>query len=99
VSSSTSKPGIHLAWKTVTYRSVALVVLFVVVFLLIGMNFAFPQLTQKGVKSVNKLGSSLLEIIAGAGGKAKSGSLNSQQAHFTALDGTVRVKKPPATVG
>jgi hypothetical protein len=93
VSSSTSKPGIHLAWKTVTYRSVALVVLFVVVFLLIGMNFAFPQLTQKGVKSVNKLGSSLLEIIAGAGGKAKSGSLNSQQAHFTALDGTVRVKK------
>ena len=61
--------------------------------LLIGMNFAFPQLTQKGVKSVNRLGSSLLEIIAGAGGKAKSGSLNSQQAHFTALDGTVRVKK------
>lgn len=93
VSSSTSKPGIHVAWKTVTYRSVALGVLFVIVFLLIGMNFAFPQLTQKGVKSVNKLGSSLLEIIAGAGGKAKSGSLNSQQAHFTALDGTVRVKK------
>lgn len=93
MSSSTSKPGIHVAWKTVTYRSVALGVLFVIVFLLIGMNFAFPQLTQKGVKSVNKLGSSLLEIIAGAGGKAKSGSLNSQQAHFTALDGTVRVKK------
>ncbi len=93
VSSSTSKPGIHVAWKTVTYRSVALGVLFVIVFLLIGMNFAFPQLTQKGVKSVNRLGSSLLEIIAGAGGKAKSGSLNSQQAHFTALDGTVRVKK------
>lgn len=93
MSSSTSKPGIHVAWKTVTYRSVALGVLFVIVFLLIGMNFAFPQLTQKGVKSVNRLGSSLLEIIAGAGGKAKSGSLNSQQAHFTALDGTVRVKK------
>ena len=61
--------------------------------LLIGMNFAFPQFTQKGVKSVNRLGSSLLEIIAGAGAEGKSGSLNSQQAHFTALDGTVRVKK------
>jgi hypothetical protein len=93
VSSSTSKPGIPVAWKTVTYRSVALGVLFVVVALFVGMNFAFPQFTQKGVKSVNKLGVSLLEMIAGAGGKTKSGALNSQQAHFTALDGTVRVKK------
>ncbi len=93
VSSSSSKPGIHVAWKTVTYRSVALVVLFAAVALFIGMNFAFPQFTQKGVKSVSKLGGSLLEMIAGAGGKAKSGSLNSQQAHITALDGTVRIKK------
>ncbi len=93
MSSSSSKPGIHVAWKTVTYRSVALVVLFAAVLLFIGMNFAFPQFTQKGVKSVSKLGGSLLEMIAGAGGKAKSGTLNSQQAHITALDGTVRVKK------
>lgn len=93
MSSSSSKPGIHVAWKTVTYRSVALAVLFAAVVLFIGMNFAFPQFTQKGVKSVSKLGGSLLEIIAGAGGKAKSGSVNLQQAHITALDGTVRVKK------
>ncbi|MGA9811902.1 MAG: hypothetical protein WBQ64_03935 [Terriglobales bacterium] len=93
MSSSSSKPGIHVAWKTVTYRSVALAVLIAAVVLFIGMNFAFPQFTQKGVKSVSKLGNSLLEMIAGAGGKAKSGTLNSQQAHITALDGTVRVKK------
>ncbi len=93
MSSSSSKPGIHVAWKTVTYRSVALAVLLAAVVLFIGMNFAFPQFTQKGVKSVSKLGDSLLEIIAGAGGKTKSGSVNSQQAHITALDGTVRVKK------
>ena len=91
--SSSTKPGIHVAWKTVTYRSVALGILFVVVLLSIGMNFAFPQFTQKGVKSVSNLGTSLLESIAGAGGKVKSGTLNSQQAHITALDGTVRVKK------
>ena len=91
--SSSSKPGIHVAWKTVTYRSVALAVLFAFVLLVVGMNFAFPQFTQKGVKSVGSLGSSLLEMIAGAGGKVKSGSVNSQQAHITALDGTVRVKK------
>ena len=57
------------------------------------MNFAFPQFTQKSVKSVSSLGASLLEAIAGAGGKVKSGTLNSQQAHITALDGTVRIKK------
>ncbi len=91
--SSSSKPGIHVAWKTVTYRSVALGVLFVVVVLSIGVNFAFPQFTQKELKSVSALGSSMLEAIAGAGGKARSGSVNSQQAHITALDGTVRVKK------
>jgi hypothetical protein len=91
--SSSSKPGIHVAWKTVTYRSVALAVLFALILLVVGMNFAFPQFTQKGVKSVGNLGSSLLEMIAGAGGKVKSGSVNSQQAHITALDGTVRVKK------
>ena len=91
--SSSSKPGIHVAWKTVTYRSVALGVLFVVVVLFVGMNFAFPQFTQKGVKSVTNLGSRLLEMMAGAGGTAKAGAVNSQQAHITALDGTVRVKK------
>jgi hypothetical protein len=91
--SSSSKPGIHVAWKTVTYRSVALAVLFALILLFVGMNFAFPQFTQKGLKSVSNLGSSLLEAIAGAGGKVKSGSVSSQQAHITALDGTVRVKK------
>jgi hypothetical protein len=91
--SSSNKPGIHVAWKTVTYRSVALAVLFTLIVLFVGMNFAFPQFTQKGMKSVSSLGGSLLEAIAGAGGKVKSGSVSSQQAHITALDGTVRVKK------
>ena len=91
--SSSSKPGIHVAWKTVTYRSVALAILFALILVFVGMNFAFPQFTQKGVKSVSKFGSGLLEAIAGASGKVKSGTLNSQQAHITALDGTVRVKK------
>jgi len=91
--SSSSKPGIHVAWKTVTYRSVALAVLCALILLFVGMNFAFPQFTQKGVTSVSNLGSSLLEAIAGAGGNVKPGSVSSQQAHITALDGTVRVKK------
>ena len=91
--SSSSKPGIHVAWKTVTYRSVALGVLFIAVVLLVGMNFVFPQFTQKELKSVTSLGSRLLETVAGAGGNTKSGAGSSQQAHITALDGSVRVKK------
>jgi len=65
----------------------------IAVVLFIGMNFAFPQFTQRGVKSVTNFGGKLLEMVAGAGGTAKAGAGSSQQAHITALDGSVRVKK------
>jgi hypothetical protein len=92
--SSKSKPGIHIAWKTVTYRSVVLMVMLVLVVMFAGIHFAFPQFTESGVRAVGSLGSHILDSIAGAAGTpAKSGAMNSQQAHITALDGTVRVKK------
>jgi hypothetical protein len=89
------KPGIHIAWKTVTYRSVALLVLLCLVVFFLGMRLTFPQFTDSGIKVVNNLGMKALEAVAGAA--PKPGSLNSQQAHFTALDGTVRVKKANAS--
>jgi hypothetical protein len=92
--SSNRKPGIHIAWKTVTYRSVALAVLAIMLVFFVGLRFAFPQFTENGIRTANSLASNLLERVAGAaGGPAKSGTMNSQQAHITALDGTVRVKK------
>jgi hypothetical protein len=92
--SSTPKPGIHIAWKTVTYRSVALAILAVLMVLFVSIRFAFPQFTESGVRAASNLTTSLLEKVAGAAGNsAKSTVMNSQQAHFTALDGTVRVKK------
>jgi len=91
--SSNRKQGIHVAWKTVTYRSVALAVVGVILVFFAGLNFAFPQVTEKGVKAVSSLFNRLLERVAGAGTPAKSGVMSSQQAHITALDGTVRVKK------
>jgi FecR protein len=93
VSSSNRKPGIHVAWTTVTYRSVALIVLAVAVLLFVGMRLAFPQFTDTGVKAVNGAASKLLERIAGIAPPAGSGTSTAQQAHITALDGTVRVKK------
>jgi hypothetical protein len=93
VSSSNRKPSIHIAWKTVTYRSVALTVLLGILLFFAGLHFAFPQFTENQLKAVSGFGERVLEAVAGAGGPAKPGAMNSQQAHFTALDGTVRVKK------
>jgi hypothetical protein len=90
------KPGIHIAWKTVTYRSVALLVLLGLMVFFLGLRLTFPQFTDSGLKAANSLGMRALEAVAGAG-PAKAGSVNSQQAHFTALDGTVRVKKANAS--
>jgi hypothetical protein len=93
VSSVNRKPGIHVKWKTVTYRSVALLALGAVVLLLVAVRMTFPQFTASSVKAAGGLVSKVLERIAGMAPMAGSGVLTAQQAHFTALDGTVRVKK------
>ena len=93
VSSANRKSGIHVAWTTITYRSVALLILAVAVVLFFAMRFAFPQFTQNSVKAGEDLASKMLEHVAGIAPAAGSGSSTAQQAHFTALDGTVRVKK------
>jgi len=54
------------------------------------LHFAFPEVTEKGIK----VAGNMLEWVAGqAATPDKVSGMSSQQAHFTALDGTVRVKK------
>jgi hypothetical protein len=72
---------------------VALLALGAVVLLFIAVRITFPQFTASGVKVANGLASKVLERIAGMAPSAGSGGVTAQQAHFTALDGTVRVKK------
>jgi hypothetical protein len=92
--SSERKPGIHIAWKTVTYRSVALVIVMGLLLFFAGLRFAFPQFTQTSMQMAGHLTDVLLQKVAGAAGTpAPSGVMSSQQAHLTALDGTVRIKK------
>jgi FecR protein len=91
--SSKRRPGIHVAWKTVTYRSVLLAVLAVAVAFSLFLHIAFPQFTDAKMKAISGAFGKVLEQVAGAGTGGKSGVMSSQQAHFTALDGTVRVKK------
>jgi hypothetical protein len=69
---------------------VALAVCAVVFVLLIVLHFLFPEITDKGFKAAG----SMLEWVAGAAGTpGKASGMSAQQAHITALDGTVRVKK------
>jgi len=93
VSSVNRKPGIHVAWTTVTYRSVALIVIAVAAVFFVAVRMAFPQFTENGIKKANDVAGRLLERVAGVAPSPGTGVSTAQQAHFTALDGTVRVKK------
>ena len=93
MSSNNRRPGVHIAWTTITYRSVALLVLAVCAILFVAMRVTFPQFTQSTVQKAGDVASKLLEKVAGMAPAAGTGAVTAQQAHFTALDGTVRVKK------
>ena len=93
MSSQTRKPGIHVAWKTVTYRSVALLVVAIAAVFLIAIRLTFPEFTESSIKAVGGVADKALEKVAGMAPATGSGVSRAQQAHFTALDGTVRVKK------
>lgn len=92
--SSDNKPGIHVAWKTVTYRSVVLTVVVGALIFLAGLHFAFPEFTDNGFKAADNLATSILEKVADSSSTpAPSSAMSAQQAHITALDGSVRIKK------
>ena len=93
MSSDNRKPGIHVAWTTVTYRSVVLLVMAGVAVFLIFLRVTFPQFSENTLKSGENVAGKLLERVAGMAPTTGSGVLTAQQAHFTALDGTVRIKK------
>ena len=87
------KPGIHIAWTTITYRSVSLLLLAVAAIAFVAMRVAFPQFTQASLQKAGDVTNKVLEKVAGMAPPAGTGAITAQQAHFTALDGTVRVKK------
>jgi len=93
VSSDNRKSGIHVAWTTITYRSVVLLILAGLAVFGFVVRFTFPQFTDNSIKAGESLASKLLERVGGMAPATGSGIATSQQAHFTALDGTVRVKK------
>ncbi|PYX52196.1 MAG: hypothetical protein DMG79_01245 [Acidobacteria bacterium] len=93
MSSDNRKPGIHVAWTTITYRSVVLLVMAGLLIFGIVVRFTFPQFTENSLKAGGNVFGKLLERIQGMAPVPGTGLSTAQQAHFTALDGTVRVKK------
>ncbi|MBV9181892.1 MAG: FecR domain-containing protein [Acidobacteria bacterium] len=87
------KSGIQIAWKTVTYRSVILMIFGVLGLMAVGTRLAFPEFTEHGVKAASNVLTNLLEHLAEPANSGGSASGAAQQAHITALDGTVRIKK------
>ena len=92
--SNQNKPGVYVAWKTVTYRSMVMALIGALLIFAAVLQVAFPKFTDSAVKAVGHISSGLLEKIAGLAPPLKGASAAvSQQAHFTALDSTVRVRK------
>jgi hypothetical protein len=92
--SNQNKPGVYVAWKTVTYRSVVMALMGAALIFVFLLHLAFPAFTDSTVKSASRFSSLLLEKVSGLAPPLKGASAAvSQQAHFTALDGTIKVRK------
>ena len=65
MSSANRKSGIHVAWTTVTYRSVVLLSLAAAAVFLVVLRVTFPQFTENGLKAGESAANKLLERVAG----------------------------------
>ena len=83
------RPGIQISWTTVTYRSVLLAILSAVMLVSFVLYIVFPQQTQDFAE---KSGIAITDWLGKKGGQP-TGKTGQQSASFTAIDGTVRVKK------
>ncbi len=78
--------GFFLRYVTITYRSVFLACVLLVSILSVIIYFLFPQQTRAVLNQIaNQIGSTAAHTL--------TKDVGQQQAHFTNLDGTVRVKR------
>lgn len=82
------KPGIQISWTTVTYRSVLLAILGVVMVVSFILYILFPEQSKSFAE---KAGIAVTDWLGKKG--RPTGKMGQQSASFTAIDGTVRVKK------
>jgi hypothetical protein len=83
------RAGIQVRWTTVTYRSVLLAILVAVTLFSVALYIIFPEQTKSFAA---KAGNEFSDWLGRKGGRP-TGKTGQQSASFTAIDGTVRVKK------
>ena len=94
MANNNNKPGLYVAWKQVTYRSVIMAVVGIALIIGAILHVAFPKFSDSTVKVIGQISTSIFQKIAGLAPPLKAPSAPvAQQAHFTALDGTIRVRK------
>ena len=82
------KQGLTVSWTTVTYRSVLLAILAVVVVVSVALSLAFPEQSKN---LAAKAGDAISKMLGNANPSTEK--KGNDQATFTQIDGTVRVKK------
>lgn len=88
------KSGFQISYVTITYRSVLLGILLVLALMALVMFFAFPVAADRVISAgQGGLGKVLAKIGLGGTANGAGAEPGPQQAHFTNIDGTVRVKK------
>lgn len=92
------KSGFQISYVTITYRSVWLAILALLALTLLVMYVAFPAATNR-MFSAGEVSLGKLLAKMGLGSTARGAGIEPgpQQAHFTNIDGVVRVKKASST--
>ena len=83
------KTGFQISYVTITYRSVAWVVLALTCLAGVVMYFIFPDASNRALSSGQVSVGKLLARMGLAGASAQGTEPGPQQAHFTSPDGTV----------
>ena len=88
------KSAFQISYVTITYRSVLMGMFAVLLLAFVVMYFAFPDTANKLILSGQiGLGKLLNKVGIGGGDNGTAPDPGPQQAHFTNIDGTVRVRK------
>ncbi|HSA93108.1 MAG TPA: hypothetical protein VLE48_08875 [Terriglobales bacterium] len=87
------EPGLQLSWTTITYRSVWMTIFLVVLIAGVVAYFAFPGTTRPALARLGVAIGGLFEKLGLVSADDKGIPVGPQQAHFTQIDGSVRVKK------
>jgi len=91
------KSGFQISYVTITYRSVFLSVGLLLAIAALLMFFAFPDFSNRLIAS-GELGLGKVLAKVGLAGSSSSPEPGPKQAHFTNIDGTVRVKKANSNI-